>query len=335
MQPQPSPAPNQAPYPYMRQPADDEISLLELWQAIWQRKLTLFITTLITVSLGFGYILSLTSVYQAEVLLSPTTTQKSSGRFASLANQYSGLAGLTGISLPTHSSLNTAIATLESRRFIQAFIQDNRLKPLLFPGQWDINTDSWKPRPETNDSWWNSWILTKNKVQPDTLEPRSEQAYRKFKSALSISVDKKTNLVNLRFNWPEPELAAKWANQLVMRINQILREQAIDKAENSIAYLNEQLKTARLDELRVLYAELIQEQTKNITLAKANTEYAFEVLDPAVAPERPIKPKRSMILLLSLIGGLILGVIIALIRNAAKNYQQKMALASMPQHLPQ
>ncbi len=329
---QPSSAANQAPHPYVQ---DDEISLLELWQAIWQRKLTLFITTLITITLGFAYVLSATPIYQAEALLSPTTAQKSTGRFASLADQYSGLAGLAGISLPTHSSLNTAIATLESRRFMQGFIRDNRLKPLLFPGQWNANTESWKSHPKTNDSWWNSWILTKNKVQPDTLEPRSEQAYRKFKSALSISVDKKTSLVNLRFNWSEPELTAKWANQLIIRINRVLREQAINKAENSIAYLNKQLKTARLDELRVLYAELIQEQTKNITLAKANEEYAFEVLDPAVAPEHPVKPKRSMILLLSLIGGLILGVIIALIRNAVQNHQQKMALASAPQHLPQ
>ena len=328
------PATHQAAYPHT-QHTDDDINLLELWQAIWQRKLILLATILISLVVGLTYLSIATPMYQASVLLSPTTAQKGAGRFASLASQYAGLAGLSGIALPSHNSLNTAIATLESRRFIQAFIQDNRLKPLIFPKQWDENSESWKPRPRLQDRWWDlrNLISRKTDLQPATLEPDLEQAYGKFKAALSVSTDNKTGLLNLHITWPEPQPAAQWANQLITRINQVLREQAIKKAENSIDYLNKQLKTARLNELRVLFAELIQEQTKNITLAQANEEYAFEILDPAVVPEYPIKPKRRMILVLSLVTGLVLGVIIALISSAVQSHKRKMALASTSPHL--
>lgn len=333
MQTQP-PAVNQAPYPYTQQP-DDEINLLELWQAIWQRKLILFTTVLISIALGLAYIAITPPVYQAKALLAPTTAQKSTGRLAALASQYSGLAGLSGIAFPTHSSLNTAIATLESRRFIQAFIQDNHLKPRLFPGQWDTNSQAWIPRQEPDNKWWEFWRLPSDKAeeQSDTFEPNPERAYQTFRNALSVSIDKKTGLVNLQIKWTEPRPTAEWANQLVGRINQILRKQAIEKAKSSMDYLKQQLETARLDELKVVYAELIQEQTKNITLAQANEEYAFEILDPAVAPGHPIRPKRQMIMLLSLIAGLVIGIIIALVGNAVHNHKRKMALANTPQHL--
>ncbi len=332
MQIQPPPAANQTSHtPHV----GDEINLLELWQAVWQRKLTLLTTTLIGIVLGFSYLMTATPIYQAEVLLSPTTTQKSSGQFASFASQYSGLADLAGVTLPTHSSLNTAIATLESRRFIQSFIQNQTLKPLLFPKQWDERTVSWKEHPKLGNSWWNSWIQIgdKNKPKFETPEPSLEQAYKKLKSALSVSFDKKTGLVNLRIDWSKPELTAQWANQLVTQINKVLREQTITKAENSIDYLYNQLKTTQFDELRVLYAELIQEQTKSITLAQANKEYAFEILDPAVAPENPIKPKHRTILLLSVVIGLVLGIVTALTSNAMQSRKRKTAPANAPQKL--
>ena len=310
--------------------SDDEISLLEIGQALAKYKWTIGITTVFFFLLGTIYIIWATPIYQSEALLAPTTVQKSNNRFSALARRYSGFANPTSHTLPTHHSLHTAIATLKSRSFILKFIQTYQLKPLLFPKKWDNQSNTWRPSPK--DHWWNiqKYFINQDTNMPDTMEPNLELTYLKFKKALNISIDKKTDLVTISFYWPESELASQWVNQLIRNINQTLRKKAIIKNENNIAFLEKQLQTAQLDELRVLYGELIQEQIKNITLAQANEEYAFQILDEAIVPEHPIKPKRLLIILLSLIIGLILGSIIALIKNSIQ--KQKMALISTSPH---
>jgi len=306
--------------------SDDEISLLEIGQALAKYKWIIGITTIFFFLIGTVYAIWATPIYQSEALLAPTTVQKSNNRFASLTRHYSGLENFAGNTLPTHHSLHTAIAVLESRRFIQKFIRTYQLKPLLFPKKWDNQSKTWRPSPK--DHWWNikKYFINQDTNMPDTMEPNPELTYLKFKNALNISVDKKTDLVAISFDWPEPELASQWVNQLIHEINETLRKKAIIKSENSIVFLEKQLQTAQLDELRVLYGELIQKQIKNITLAQANEAYAFEILDEAIVPEHPIKPKRLLIMLLSLIIGLILGSIIALIKNFIQ--KQKVALIS-------
>ncbi len=303
---------------------DDEINLLELFQILLQRKWIIISITIIIALAGVIYALTRTPLYRSEALLSPTTAQKSTNRFSFFAKQYSGL---TGISLPTHPSLNTAIAILESRQFIQPFIQEHQLKTLLFPKQWDAQTQTWKPRPKKDIAWWDIRRFMQNndsaKEWPKTMEPSLEQAYKTLKGILSTSIDKKTELVTLSINWQEPELAAELVNTLIVDINQVLQKKAILKAQKSVAYLQNELNNTNLDELRILYAQLIQEQIKTMTLAKANDEYAFEVLDAAVAPQSPFKPNRKLIVLLSIIIGLIIGVVLAFIQHAVQKHRQK------------
>jgi len=54
--------------------------------------------------------------------------------------------------------------------------------------------------------------------------------------------------------------------------------------------------------------DLIEQETKTLMLANARTEYAFTIVDPAVAPEVRIQPKRTLMAL----GGLVAGLLIAL-----------------------
>jgi uncharacterized protein involved in exopolysaccharide biosynthesis len=294
--------------------SSNKINLLRLWSILLKGKRLVIGITLLLGVLGTLYALTTTPIYQTEALVAPTTIQKSNNRFSWLTNQYSGLANLTGITLPSHQSFNTAIATLKSRQFLQSFIQEHQLKPLLFPKQWDTQQQAWKKRYEKI-----KFIQT----QPSTMEPRAEAAYKKLKAALSFKVDKKTGLITISMNWSNPELAAEWINKLVASINHTLRQQAITKAEKSIIYLRTQLQDTNFEELRTLYAQLIQEQIKNITLAKANDNYAFEILDPAVTPEYPIKPKRRIIVLSSLLIGFILGSIWVLMTDAMRKKRQK------------
>ena len=51
-------------------------------------------------------------------------------------------------------------------------------------------------------------------------------------------------------------------------------------------------------------------------LAQVSEEYLLKTIDPAIAPELKIKPRRSLIVMLGGLLGLIAGVIVALVLSA-------------------
>lgn len=61
---------------------------------------------------------------------------------------------------------------------------------------------------------------------------------------------------------------------------------------------------------------MIEAQTKTKMLANTQEEYAFRILDKAVVPEEKIRPKRTLIVVLGVMIGLIMGVFSAFLRQA-------------------
>jgi uncharacterized protein involved in exopolysaccharide biosynthesis len=211
------------------------------------------------------------------------------------------------------------LATLESREFLARFINDEKLKPVLFSDNWDPDAQSWIPP--------NSSILDQIKEVfglegPDLRgtdlapgEPTDWDVYERFtEDVLVVSSDAKTGLVTVAIDWEEPTLAARWANLLVERINTELRHQSVERERKSIEYLRQQIDQTSLADLRAVLFRLVEEHTKNMTLAKVTEEYVFEVIDPAIPPQEKSKPRRSLIAAVGLAGGLTLGLLAAFLR---------------------
>ncbi len=138
-----------------------------------------------------------------------------------------------------------------------------------------------------------------------------------------MNVDKKTNLVTVAIEWEDPELAAKWANKLVKRINQERRQEAIQEAEKSIKYLEDQLQKTGVVEIQQSIYKLIEAQTKTKMIASTREEYAFRIIDSAVVPEEKIKPKRTLIVILGIILGGMAGVFTAFFHRFLQNQREQ------------
>jgi uncharacterized protein involved in exopolysaccharide biosynthesis len=288
------------PPPWAYYPPEDEIDLGEYWKLmVKNRKLIGIITgacTLIALIVAF----LMTPIYRAETLLAPVSYEKSGG-LAALAGQFGDIASLMGVNLGGGSSVDESIAALKSREVATAFIKEHRLKRILFADRWDPAKKTWAKH------WWSSGV--------GNGTPTDWDAYSIFDSIRSVDVDSKTNLVTLTIEWKNPVLAAKWTNDLVKQVNAVRRQEAVTDAENSIRYLQEQLANTSSVEVQQAIYRLIEAQTKNKMLASTREEYAFKVIDPAVAPERKAKPRRSVIVVLGTIAGMVLGVVIVLFRN--------------------
>jgi len=301
-QPQQPPQQYPGPQPPYYYPQEDEINLIELWNVLLaHKKLIIAITTLST-AIALAVALLMTPIYRAETLLAPAQKEKGGG-LSAMASQFGGLASLAGINVGGgDSSTDEAIALLKSREFTTKFIQEENLMPILFEKDWDATKKQWI-----------------NEEDPPTVW----DAYEVFNEIRMVNTEKDTGLVTLAIEWKNPELAADWVNKLVKRINTQQRNEAILKAQKSIQYLNEELAKTSVIEVKQSIYSLIEAQTKNKMLANTQDEYAFRVLDQAVAPEEKVKPKRKLIVVLGFILGGMLGIFLVFFLQFIKNQREK------------
>ena len=297
----PSSPPGYPPIPayYVPLPVEeDDVNLLDYWRVLVRHKWLIIAVTFLCTVAAAAAAFRMTPVYRAEVLLAPVTEQGDQGGLTALASQFGGLASLAGIDLGGGgASKDEAIATLKSRAFTEQFIKDENLLPVLFHNKWDEKNGQWLVEDSGDiPTLWDAFALFDKKIR-------------------FVRENRKTGFVTLVIEWVDPVQAARWANLLVQRANTRLRKQAIEQAKKSIDYLNKELNKTTVVELQQAIYQLIQGQINKIMLANVRDEYAFKVIDPAVAPKKRIRPNRGQMVIIGLVVGLILGVIGAFFRD--------------------
>jgi len=218
--------------------------------------------------------------YRAEVVVSDVR-DRSFGNSSSLASELGGLASLAGVNMtPGALAAQEAAAVLESHHLADEFIKRNDLIPLLL----------------------------RNTSKPPTLWLAS----KKFKeTVLTIRKDQRKGVTAVSVVWTDAATAARWANGYVALANELIRGRALDESTRNIAYLNDQIANSTSVELRKVMYTLIETETKNLMIAKGRTEYAFEIVDPAIPPELKAGPHRLLNSLVGLLLGFGLGTGIA------------------------
>jgi capsular polysaccharide biosynthesis protein len=184
-----------------------------------------------------------------------------------------------------------ALGVLRSQQFNEKFILDENLLPQLFASKWDAAHNAWKPDVKS--------------------VPTVGRAFKYFnKSIRTITVDNKTGLITLQVDWKNRIAAAAWANELVKRVNAEMRRRAILNADASVTFLEKELATTSVIETREAINRLIETQEKQRMLANVTEEFAFRVVDPAIAPDAddPVKPPKLVLIIAGPLVGLILSV---------------------------
>lgn len=275
--------------------ASVRVNFLEHWNVLLGGKwLIVFVTVIFAVG-SIALALTATEWYRAESLLAPADEKSTAG----IAGQIEGLAGLAGISVGGTGNAE-AIAVLTSRNFTKSFVEDYNLLPKLFEEEWDSENENWK-----------SANLTE---QPDVRD-----AIRRFDEQIRrVSEDTRTGLVTLSIEWSDPVVAADWANSLVTRLNDFMRQRALKEAEVNIDFLEKALADTNVATLRQSVGRLLETELQKLMLARGNEEFAFRVIDPAVPPKYRSRPKRTILVLLATSFGGFLAVCIVLLRHAIR-----------------
>lgn len=292
----------------------EEIDLRELCNVLWKGKWLIVSITMLFTMVSVMYALSLPNIYKSEVLLAPAE-ENSGGGLSSLAGGLGGLASFAGVNLGGGGADKTTIAIeiLKSREFIATFVQKHDLLvPLMAVEDWDGGVDQLVFDKNVYDEVSKKWV--RDPKPPRASEPSLQEAYRRFKEFFAVSKDQETGLVSVSVEYYSPRIAKEWVDLLIIDINAEVKRRDMLEAKNSIQYLTEQLDKTAISDMRAVFYELIEEQTKIVMFAEVRDEYVFKTIDRAVVPELKAKPKKALICVLGVVFGGMLSLLIVLTR---------------------
>jgi len=298
---------------------DDEIDLRELFYVLLEGKWIIVSLTAFVSIIGVIYSLLLPNIYESKAMLVPVNS--SSGISGALGS-YSGLAGIAGISLPSggdEGNSAKAIQKISSLSFFENNILPNiHLPDLMAVKSWNSKTNTLTFDDSIYDTNSNTWI--RDYSYPQQQIPSAQESFEVFKTAhLSLSEDKKSGFITLAIKHQSPFIAKQWVELVINQVNAFYRQKDKSESEKAVSYLNQQISITGLSEIKQVIAQLLQEETKKLTLIEANQYYVFDYIDPPAVMEKKSEPKRALICILSALLGGMLSILLVLIRHYAFN----------------
>ncbi len=284
----------------------DEINFFELFNVLWDGKWIIVALTGFVSVIGVIYSLSLPNVYASKALLA--SVNPSSGISGALRG-YAGFAGLAGISVPSTIDEGDSAKAIEKINSL-SFFENNILPNIFLPDLMALN--SWNS--DTNSMTYDESIYNKES-NIWLMKPSVQQSFGEFGSHLSVNEDKKTGFITLTVKHQSPFVAKEWADLVVNEVNAFYRQKEKLESEKAVGYLNQQISITSLSEIKEVLAQLLQEETKKLTLIEANESFVFDYIDPPAVMEKKSEPRRSYICILSAVLGAFLSILLVLIRH--------------------
>jgi uncharacterized protein involved in exopolysaccharide biosynthesis len=266
---------------------ESQINFVALFWIAWDQKYLVLAISLLFGALAAIYALTATPMFRAQIVVTEASDTGGIGGAGGLMNQLGGLASIAGLNLNSSGPDVERPAFLESRGLVDAFVKKYSLASLLNGNAKALN------------SVWG--------------------AVERFrKTVLDIHEEKVKGTTTITIEWRDPVVAARWANDLVALANDMMRERALQESTRNIDYLNKQLAQTNQVEIQEATYRLIEAETKNLMLAHGRVEYAFTIVDPAVAPEMRFSPRRTLLVISGLFIGGFVGSLVAWAREAMR-----------------
>ena len=294
---------------------DDEIDLRELFGVLWSGKLKIIAITAVFAFVSVIYALSLPNQYKATALLAPA--QSDSSDLSGALGRLGGLASFAGVSIGGGESSQAQIAQeiMKSWSFIEGFIAENNIAVEVYAVQgWSRGSNELQINDELYDVETKTWLV-ENENTGEVSPPSSWKLFQSFSERLEVSENKELGLVSVSIEYYSPQVAKQWLDMYVASINAHMQQRQVENATNNINYLQAQIEKTSLAEMREVFYNIIEEQTKNKMVAEASPEYALMVVSPSMVPEQKSQPQRSFICILGTLLGGMLSVLLVLVQH--------------------
>ncbi|MBF0108554.1 MAG: hypothetical protein HQL76_05210 [Magnetococcales bacterium] len=275
-------------------PVEHEIDMLEFWKMFIRAKWFILLVTVLTTAGSVYLAKTATPIYRAEVLIAAVDDKGGQA----LSGGLSGLASMAGLDIGGGRTASSNLAILKSRHFLENFIEEEKLLDVLLP----LGPDSSPPEKKENG---------------ERERTRLWHAVVAFEGILSVSTERKDGVIAVAIEWHNREQAALWANLLIERLNDHLRRVAIEESEKSVAFLHSELAKTQVMQLQQVLANLLETQIQKTMMSRVRPDFAFNIVDPAVAPPEGViaRPRRKWMVAVGFGAGLGSGLFLALLAH--------------------
>ncbi|HTY54223.1 MAG TPA: Wzz/FepE/Etk N-terminal domain-containing protein, partial [Candidatus Binataceae bacterium] len=252
----------------------DVISPLFYWRSLWRWRLWLIAATLFGAALGLAVTWLRTPTYRAETVLRPIPAPE-------FVSQYSFANGLLGLGGKTESDAYRYISIITSHQFLFRLIDEHGLTQsaeLTAGGSW----------PAQRMGRWS--------------------AYRALKRAMEVQFDRRQGNIVIDLRLANRRLAEDLLVWMLTDLREQLRKGVLDECEASNRSLEDQARRTPDDIVRQEIFQQMAYDLQRAALAKVQADFAFAVIDPPLAEDRPADLGRRTVIALTAMLALIIGV---------------------------
>jgi uncharacterized protein involved in exopolysaccharide biosynthesis len=279
------------------------VDLKELFALLWGGRKVIILTTSVVALCTIFYALSLTNYYKSSTTLSMMHTEKS----MTMAG-VGGLVSFAGINLSSEMSKGAMIVnTINSRSFVKHLVSfDDVLPSIMAAKSYDSETKKLVFDPDIYDATNKEWLEG---------EPNYLKAYNVYRGIITIDFHDVRNIIYLEAEHISPIFAQELLTLIIREADMKIRQTDVQRANEAIAYLTSALATTALTEIRNSITSLMQRQLEQKMRGGINSNFVINVIDPPFIPISRSKPSRSLICLVGLFFGFVVGVFWVVLRN--------------------
>jgi len=284
----------------------------ELLTQILRRWKLVVLCALIGVAWGIDVLHSETYRYAVQMTVTPA-------QHGTNSNAGSGLAALVNLALPSGdgaSDFSLYLDLLKSRNIADELTKDPAIMHKIYGSEWDEASQSWRERPETR-----RWQLAEKQFweflgYPSVPwhAPNGESLMSFINAFVTVEQDpRRTYMAKIVMNYDDKEFAMQFLTKLHRTADEMLRERAIKRTNDYIAYLSSTLAKVTVAEHRLALVQALSEQEKAAMVARSGGGFAAEVLEEPWASSYPSFPQAFQTLARWAFIGTLIGAVLALL----------------------
>lgn len=273
---------------------EQEVDLLEYLNAILRAKYRIAFVALLVAGGVFAYSKILEERFTAIALVAINIQEETGGL---KAGDYRGsdLLALMEHDLVVQNAADNErerlIARMSSTNFIDYFVKENNLLPVIFHKQWNELDGTWL----------------------DGRAPTLAETVKIFREkVVAVELDQKTGMLFIKASSFDPEIAADIANKYYAAFNKYTLERKMDELADREKILEDRLASATSLEIKRSIFRMQEMQLAEETFLLAKRDYPLEVIELAQVPLFKAYPKRKSWTVIALVLTLFLGIVVVL-----------------------
>ena len=299
----------------------EEFDLRGLLLKGWRGKWVILATMAAALGLATVSLKTTAPLYTATMAIVPAG-ESGAGGLAGKLSQYGDLALLAGIKVP---SADTVSPFTQFTELVTSVVVAERLVDKygvlqkVFKGSWDAENEHWLP-PEGSVARAKGWVRSFFNL-PAWTPPSTQSLAVYLEAKVKVSEVARTGIHKIVFRHQDPEFAVQLLRWIHEEGDELIREEAQERATRQIEYIERKLATVLITEHRFSLTQLLSDQEKQMMMIQVDLPFAARVIEPPVVSDAPTSPKPFRLLALGVVGGFFVGILLLFLYDNLRGRQ--------------